>query len=95
MTTRRSRATSYADYGALYEEFYGYRLDGIPIELVRLAVVALGRAAPASPACPRAPDGDAPASASREVFFPGHGFVPTPVAAPRGARAGSDARRAR
>ena len=30
----------YADYGRLYEEFYGYRLDGIPIELVRLSVVA-------------------------------------------------------
>ena len=38
---RRSRR-SYAEYGRLYEGFYGYRLDGIPIELVRLSVVAMG-----------------------------------------------------
>ena len=33
---------AYESYGRLYEEFYGYRLDGIPIELVRLAVIATG-----------------------------------------------------
>ncbi len=32
-------AAVYAEYGRLYESFYGYRLDGIPIEVVR----ALGR----------------------------------------------------
>ena len=35
-------AELYAEYGRLYEGFYGYRLDGIPIELVRLSVVATG-----------------------------------------------------
>ena len=35
-------AEVYAEYGRLYEGFYGYRLDGIPIELVRLSVVAMG-----------------------------------------------------
>jgi len=33
---------AYDRYGQFYEDFYGYRLDGIPIELVRLSVVAMG-----------------------------------------------------
>ena len=64
-TTPRS-TRSYADYGRLYEEFYGYRLDGIPIELVRLSVVATGRAAGVRRACrPRPPRARAPATRRR------------------------------
>ena len=44
---------AYERYGGLYQEFYGYRLDGIPIELVRLAVIATGE----TPSFPRLPGG--------------------------------------
>ena len=46
-------AAVFADYARLYEEFYGYRLDGIPIELVRLSVVATGE----EPVPSRRPEG--------------------------------------
>jgi N-methylhydantoinase A len=68
----------YAEYGRLYEGFYGYRLDGIPIEMVRLSVVAAGPA----PAFASLPSGGLEAAAGvarRGVFFPGEGFVDTPV----------------
>jgi N-methylhydantoinase A/oxoprolinase/acetone carboxylase beta subunit len=68
----------YAEYGRLYEGFYGYRLDGIPIEMVRLSVVAAGPA----PAFASLPSGALEAAAGvarRGVFFPGEGFVDTPV----------------
>ena len=82
-------AAIYTDYGRLYEEFYGYRLDGIPIELVRLQVVA-DEGAPALASLPSEAEaagaGAAGAAAatpvppeSRLVHFPGHGFVPTTV----------------
>ena len=45
---------AYERYGALYQEFYGYRLDGIPIELVRLAVIATGEAPSFAPPARRA-----------------------------------------
>ena len=71
-------AAVYAEYGRLYEGFYGYRLDGIPIELVRLSVVATGEP-PAFARLPGVPDAtDAPAR-EREVFFPDHGFVSTAI----------------
>ena len=38
----RKLAAIYADYRRLYEEFYGYRLDGIPVELVQLSVIVSG-----------------------------------------------------
>jgi N-methylhydantoinase A len=66
-------------YHRLHEEFYGYRFEGIPIELVRISVVV---AAPVPVLPPMASavagDGAAPETA-REVFFPEQGFVETPV----------------
>jgi N-methylhydantoinase A len=68
----------YAEYGRLYESFYGYRLDGIPIELVRLSVVAAGE----PPSFARLPGVPEPASLEeswRDVFFPGRGFIATRI----------------
>jgi N-methylhydantoinase A len=65
---------AYDRYGQFYEDFYGYRLDGIPIELVRLAVIATGE----TPSFPRLPGVPEPADAQaqeRDVFFPDGGFV--------------------
>ena len=67
----------YADYGRLYEEFYGYRLDGIPIELVRLSVVATEEP-PAFASLPsEAGSGDE--ARTRQVYYPGHGYAATRV----------------
>ena len=58
----------YADYNRLYEDFYGYRLEGIPIELVRLAVVATApRRAAAEHRNGTGPRGE---PETRDVFFP-------------------------
>ncbi|MCY7301776.1 MAG: hydantoinase/oxoprolinase family protein [Thermoleophilia bacterium] len=70
-------AELYSGYGRLYEEFYGYRLDGIPIELVRLSVVAMGEP-PAFASLPtEEAEGEGPER--RDVFFPGSGFVATDI----------------
>ena len=61
-----------------YEEFYGYRLDGIPVELVRLSVVAHGEA-PTFATFPGVPDGAAADRAPRLVSFPGPGFIETSI----------------
>ena len=81
-------AAIYADYGRLYEEFYGYRLDGIPVELVRLQVVA-DEGAPSLSSLPSeshegevagtGPSAAATRAATRDVHFPGHGFVPATI----------------
>ena len=70
-------AELYSGYGRLYEEFYGYRLDGIPIELVRLSVVAMGE----PPVFASLPTDEARGEGAdrREVFFPATGFVPTDI----------------
>jgi N-methylhydantoinase A len=65
---------AYDRYGELYSEFYGYRLDGIPIELVRLAVIATGEA-PDYARLPGVPDPGEGESATRDVYFPDVGFV--------------------
>ena len=75
-TTRRSREV-YAEYGRLYEGFYGYRLDGIPIELVRLSVVAMGEP-PVFAGLP-SEDAEGEGPARRDVFFPETGFVATDI----------------
>lgn len=71
-------AAIYAEYGRLYEDFYGYRLDGIPIELVQLSVIAIGPTTEL--------EGDllqdaqeAAQAGVRPVFFPERGFVDTPI----------------
>ena len=67
----------YAEFGRLYEGFYGYRLDGVPIELVRLQVVIAG-ARHSLPDLP-AGGGGAEESALRPVWFPERGFLETAV----------------
>ncbi len=69
---------AYAEYGRLYEGFYGYRLDGIPIELVRLAVIATGEA-PRFERLPGIPEPAPQPAQNRDVFFPGPGFVSAPI----------------
>jgi N-methylhydantoinase A len=83
---------AYDRYGQLYSEFYGYRLDGIPIELVRLAVIATGEA-PAYARLPGIPDPGEGQWATRDVYFPDAGFVSATIArrdvlAPGGTLAG-------
>jgi N-methylhydantoinase A len=70
-------AELYSGYGRLYEGFYGYRLDGIPIELVRLSVVAMGEP-PAFASLPTE-EGKGEGPERRDVFFPGSGFIPTDI----------------
>jgi N-methylhydantoinase A/oxoprolinase/acetone carboxylase beta subunit len=70
---------AYAEYGRLYEGFYGYRLDGIPIELVRLAVIASGET-PSFARLPGVPEANGAAPREREVFFPDEGFVAARIA---------------
>jgi N-methylhydantoinase A len=65
---------AYERYGELYQQFYGYRLDGIPIELVRLAVIATGEA-PSFARLPGVPEPGEDERAERDVFFPDGGFV--------------------
>jgi len=64
-------------YHELHEAFYGYRFEGIPVELVRASVVVAAEEA-ALP--PMTSDGDgAAAETARPVHFPGHGFLETPI----------------
>ena len=72
-------AAVYAEYGRLYESFYGYRLDGIPIEVVRVSVVAAGDP-PSFPRLPGVPEREAAAPGTREVYFSEAGFVATRIA---------------
>ena len=69
---------AYERYGQFYEDFYGYRLDGIPIELVRLAVIATGET-PSFPRLPGVPEPSDTEARERDVFFPGGGFVSTRI----------------
>ena len=78
----------YEEYGRLYESFYGYRLDGIPIELVRLSVVAAG-AAPSFRELPGVPAPVEVAPEQRNVFFPERGFVATKIVRREALTAGS------
>ena len=67
-------------YHRLHEEFYGYRFEGIPVELVRISVV-VAASEPALPPMTAGADGAAGLEeTTREVYFPATGFLPTPVA---------------
>jgi N-methylhydantoinase A len=83
----RALEALYSEFGRLYQSFYGYRLDGIPIELVRLQVVVQGE----EPAlAPPAAGGEAgPAGGSRPVWFPEGGFLETRVLRRQAIAAGS------
>jgi N-methylhydantoinase A len=80
---------AYDRYGQLYSEFYGYRLDGIPIELVRLAVIATGEA-PSFARLPGVPEPVEQRREERDVFFPGEGFVPAWIARREGLAVGTE-----
>ena len=73
----------YEGFARLYEGFYGYRLDGIPIELVRLQVVLAGEAFGLDGRPAGAPEAAGDEGPSRQVWFPGHGFVAAPSTAAR------------
>ena len=80
-------ASIYADYGGFYEEFYGYRLDGIPIELVQLTVIVSGAPTDLEGELLAAAE-EASDVAPRDVFFPEQGFVDTPIRRRAGLAAG-------
>lgn len=63
-------------YHRLHEEFYGYRFDGIPVELVRITVV-ISALQPTIPS--RMTERGGATETVRAVHFPGHGFIETPV----------------
>jgi N-methylhydantoinase A len=69
----------YEGFARLYEGFYGYRLDGIPIELVRLQVVLAGEAFRLDGRPAGAPEAAGDERQSRQVWFPEHGFVAAPI----------------
>jgi N-methylhydantoinase A len=71
-------ATVVEDYHRLHEAFYGYRFDGIPIELVRVSVVVSAPEPELPPLQPGEASG-APIETTRGVYSPGLGFVTTPV----------------
>jgi N-methylhydantoinase A len=83
-------------YHELHHEFYGYRLDGLPVELVRLLVTATAAGSGALPSLSldvrgrtAAPQDDEERTA--DVHFADGGFRPTPVVA-RNALAGTGTR---
>jgi N-methylhydantoinase A len=79
-------ARTVEDYHRLHEEFYGYRFEGIPVELVRITVVATAQV-PNLPPMAGVVD-DTLAGSTRDVHFPGHGFLTTPVVRREAARSG-------
>jgi N-methylhydantoinase A len=71
--------TTLERYHALHEEFYGYRFDGVPIEMVRLQVTASG---PDTPLPELVPLGSGDAGQQErvvDVYFEDGGFQPTPI----------------
>jgi N-methylhydantoinase A len=72
-------------YHELHDEFYGYRLDGLPVELVRLVVTATAADTASIPPLRLDVRGQAstvapPGTRTADVHF-ADGFVPTPVVA--------------
>ena len=79
-------------YHELHHAFYGYRLDGLPVELVRLLVTATADGAGALPSLSldvrgRTAAPEAAEERTTDVHFAGAGFRSTPVVA-RSALAG-------
>ena len=80
-------------YHELHHEFYGYRLDGLPVELVRLLVTATADGAGALPSLSldvrgRTAAPEAAEERTADVHFADAGFRSTPVVA-RSALAGT------
>ena len=68
---------AYESYHARHQEFYGYRFDRIPMELVRLSVTVSG-SDPSLPALTGLQDRDRRARTT-DVYFEEAGFQPTAV----------------
>jgi N-methylhydantoinase A len=85
----------YGRYHDLHQEFYGYRLDGLPIELVRLTVTATAAEEAGIPDLSLetrggVADTEPPAARTVEAHF-GEGFQETPVM-PRAELVGAEPR---
>jgi len=65
-------------YHELHQEFYGYRFDGAPIELVRIAVTVAGPDPDLPPLHAQAAEGER-AGRVADVYFDEGGFQPTDV----------------
>jgi N-methylhydantoinase A len=65
-------------FDAIHRERYGYEIDGETIELVSFKVTAVGRRPRVDLREPSAPAGGLQ-RATRDVYFRGHGWVPTAV----------------
>ncbi|MGD9712117.1 MAG: hydantoinase/oxoprolinase family protein [Thermomicrobiales bacterium] len=69
---------SYETFIRTHEEKYGYAIENEIIELVSFRVTASGRRA--SPQLRVVPDASGQSSrGTRDVFYRGHGFLPTPI----------------
>jgi N-methylhydantoinase A len=66
-------------FARAHDEFYGFSLEGEPVEFVNLRVVAIGPSDLAAAATTAAAEGRPNPLASRPVAFRGAGFVPTPI----------------
>lgn len=66
-------------YHRLHEAFYGYRFEGMPVELVRASVVIVGPEPTLAGMTPAPSPERRDARPIRDVYFPGYGFVPTPL----------------
>ena len=69
-------AKTFERYHDLHQEFYGYRFDGAPIELVRIAVAVAG---PDAELPPLHAQGEERPGRTAEVYFEEGGFQPTTV----------------
>lgn len=71
-------STAYERYHARHEQFYGYRFDRIPMELVRLSVTVSETNEPL-PALTNPQDESTRPAGTAEVYFNSWGFQPTTV----------------
>ncbi len=66
-------------YHQLHQDFYGYRFEGVPIEMVRLLVTVVGEEPALPPLTPETHADEATRARTAEVHFPQTGYVATPV----------------
>ncbi|MEA2512864.1 MAG: N-methylhydantoinase [Thermomicrobiales bacterium] len=66
-------------FAKAHDEFYGFSLEGEPVEFVNLRIVAIGPSDLSATSTPIAADGTPEPIAKRPVAFRGTGFVPTPI----------------
>lgn len=76
--TEQTLVDTFERYHQLHHEFYGYRFEGVPIEIVRLLVTVVGEEV-ALPPLTHESRAEKARSRTTEVHFPGTGYVSTPV----------------